>query len=134
MNLYFLIQFINVIIVQSQHAWHFLNTSKPVDCQLSNILEQSASFVDFHNQPITNFTVENNFTFAMNINSHASFNMIYSVACVYQNQKPPCDRCVFQISALGPQNPNIFIINYGNITCEWAFTENQTIISMYIFL
>ncbi len=119
--------------VAAQHAWHFFNTTNPANCQLANVLENSATFVDAFDNVISQFQTTDSFVFAINLNPNATFNMIYSLACFESACKlRPCSRCVFELSALAPQHPVVHISNYGSAIGSWQFIGNQTIILLTI--
>ena len=117
-------------LIHTAHIWHSITSEKPVACSLSNIYEQSASFVNNASSPISQILVDKNCTFGVYLAQNATFNMIYGVACKLSScvSLEPCPRCVFHISATGPNNPHIAITDYDNISCKWNTSKSRTIL------
>ncbi len=119
------------LFVFSQHVWHFVNVTTPVqskfECQIANAFENSCIFVDSTGNNITGFNATQNYLFGMKLTDDATFNMIYTLTCMLrQCSKPPCSRCLFQISATDIAKPNVIISNYQSVIGQFNISVQST--------
>ncbi len=123
--------------VSSQHVWNVFIANTQSSCQLANVYEYSANFVDTQNNSINGFvTNDNYFKFGLVLSVNATFNMIYSLTCAETNcvnvtdTKLTCPRIVFVIGAFGPAVPIITIVNYELAIGKWNVSNNQIMLQI----
>jgi hypothetical protein len=134
----FLFYFLNLI--SAQHIWNVFTANQQASCQLSNLFEQSARFVDTQNNSVSEFvTIDNYFKFGLLLSPNATFNMIYSLTCAPTNcfekrymyaRASPCPRTAFVIGADSPAVPIVDIVNYKLAIGEWKTSNNQILLQI----
>jgi hypothetical protein len=126
-------------VVLAQHVWNLFTANQQASCQLSNVYEESASFVDVQNNSLTGFvTNDDYFKFGLILSPNATFNMIYALACAPTNcfvkrfyiHASTCPRTVFIIGASGPASPIIDILNYDLAVGAWQISNNQILLQI----
>jgi hypothetical protein len=135
-----LLQIFSVLqVVLAQHVWNVFSANQQASCQLSNVYEESAIFVDVQNNSLSGFvTNDDYFKFGLILSPNATFNMIYSLACAPTNcfvkrfyiLASPCPRTVFVIGASGPASPTVDILDYDLAIGSWQISNNQILLQI----
>ena len=123
MQLKLLFFYVVVAMTSAQHVWNIVTSTNQLEtqCELASVFETSFSFVDKFGNPIRNFSVTSSVTFGLVLQPDATFNLLYSIACMVISScvSAPCPRTVFIVGAEGPGNPIVDIIVYRNSSGAW---------------
>ena len=111
---------------QSVHTWQTTYSNQNAACQLSKVFETDFEFVDSHFANISSFEVsgEKPFTFGLQLGTNATFNMLFALTCVRQdNQTSQSPKVTFLVGADSPAHPVVDVNPYYGATGKYVVTS-----------
>ncbi|QBR84451.1 hypothetical protein E3983_08810 [Legionella israelensis] len=103
------------------HTWHNVSAKEGTWKLNLQVISQQGYFVDetCHEIKTKDITKEQPLKYGFGFAKDADFNIAYTLTAVNEDKGFQSKACVFVISATGPAQPEIKVLNYHGANCLW---------------